>query len=87
MGKARDPGKGKKIIGTIIDIKGECSVGHEVGDRFKLGCHSSDGSAGFFTTSFSRGSPLCSLGDDIPGGERDRPPLNTNVRIRRTLSH
>ncbi len=48
MGKAKDPGKGNKIIGTIIEIKGECSVGHEIGDRFKLSCHSSDGLCGFF---------------------------------------
>lgn len=87
MGKAKDPGKGNRIIGTIIEIKGECSVGHELGDRFKLSCHSSEGLCGFFTTSFSRGSPLCSLGGDIPGGTRDRLPLNTNVRIKRTLLH
>jgi uncharacterized repeat protein (TIGR04076 family) len=48
MGKAKDPGKGNKIIGTIIDIKGEFSVGHEVGDRFELSCYNSDELCGFF---------------------------------------
>jgi len=48
MGKVKDPGKGHKIIGTVIDQKGTCSAGHEVGDRFELSCYNSDGLCGFF---------------------------------------
>lgn len=48
MAKVKDPGVGKKILGTITEIKGNCNVGHEVGDQFQLSCHSADGLCGFF---------------------------------------
>jgi len=50
MGKVKDPGGGYKIIGTVIDQKGTCNAGHEVGDRFELSCYNSDGLCGFFYT-------------------------------------
>jgi len=39
---------GCKVIGTIKSIKGECSFGHKVGDKFELSGYSADGLCGFF---------------------------------------
>lgn len=34
---------GHKIVGEIIETKGECKWGHEVGDKFRLSLHGSSG--------------------------------------------
>lgn len=39
---------GYKIIGTVKSVKGECSAGHKVGNKFNLSGYSSDGLCGFF---------------------------------------
>lgn len=39
---------GYKVIGTIKAIKGDCSFGHKVGDKFELTAHKNDGLCGFF---------------------------------------
>ena len=48
MGKAVNPGVGKKITATVISIKGKCNAGHKNGDIFELSCHNPDGLCGFF---------------------------------------
>lgn len=42
------PEHGYRIVGTIKSIKGQCSAGHKVGDKFELSCYSSAGLCGFF---------------------------------------
>lgn len=32
----------------IIDVKGECSAGHRVGEKLKIGCWDTGGLCGFF---------------------------------------
>jgi len=39
---------GYKVIGTIKSMKGECSVGHKVGDRLELSVHNTSGLCGGF---------------------------------------
>ena len=39
---------GYKATGTITGLKGECSAGYKVGDKFELSGYSSDGLCGFF---------------------------------------
>ncbi len=39
---------GYKVIGTITGIKGECSWGHKIGDKFELSGFSNAGLCGFF---------------------------------------
>ncbi len=39
---------GYKVIGTVKNVKGECSFGHKVGDRFELSGYTADGLCGFF---------------------------------------
>ena len=38
---------GYKVIGTIKNVRGECGMGHKVGDRFELSTYSADGLCGF----------------------------------------
>ena len=37
-----------RIVGTVTSLKGTCSAGHKVGDKFELSGHSSGGLCGFF---------------------------------------
>jgi len=39
---------GRKVIGTIIGLKGHCAMGHKVGDRFELSAYTPNGLCGFF---------------------------------------
>ncbi|MFC2014108.1 TIGR04076 family protein [Chloroflexota bacterium] len=39
---------GYKVVGEIKSIKGHCSAGHKVGDKFTLSKHSCDGLCGSF---------------------------------------
>jgi len=39
---------GYKVTGIITGIKGQCSAGHKVGDKFQLSGYSSGGLCGFF---------------------------------------
>ena len=39
---------GYRVVGTIKAVKGACSAGHRVGDKFELSGHSSGGLCGFF---------------------------------------
>ena len=39
---------GHKVIGTIVGVKGECSWGHNVGERLELSGYSPGGLCGFF---------------------------------------
>jgi uncharacterized repeat protein (TIGR04076 family) len=48
MAKATSPKTGQKILATVIDIKGRCTAGHEIGDKFDISCHRSAGLCGFF---------------------------------------
>ena len=45
---ANDPGLGFRIVATVTDVKGECSVGHKVGESFDISCHNPAGLCGFF---------------------------------------
>ncbi len=45
---ANDPNIGFKVIATIIDVKGDCSAGHKVGETFEISCHNPAGLCGFF---------------------------------------
>ncbi len=38
---------GHKIIGIIKQVKGECSFGHKVGEKFELSGHNTGGLCGF----------------------------------------
>jgi uncharacterized repeat protein (TIGR04076 family) len=39
---------GTAVIGTIKEVKGNCSAGHKVGDQLELSGYDSSGLCGFF---------------------------------------
>jgi uncharacterized repeat protein (TIGR04076 family) len=45
---AKDPGHGKRVVATIVGVKGQCAAGHQVGDTFEISCHNPGGLCGFF---------------------------------------
>ena len=45
---AKNPGIGKKVMATVMSVKGTCSAGHQVGECFEISCHDPGGLCGFF---------------------------------------
>ena len=39
---------GYTVVGTVTKVRGTCSYGHKVGDKFELSGYSADGLCGFF---------------------------------------
>jgi len=48
MAEKERPKVGFRVEGEIIAVKGDCSWGHKVGDKFDLGGHNTAGLCGFF---------------------------------------
>jgi len=42
------PRVGRRVVGTIKAVKGNCSWGHKVGDTFEISAHDTAGVCGFF---------------------------------------
>jgi uncharacterized repeat protein (TIGR04076 family) len=45
---AQDPGIGYRVVATVMEVKGKCNAGHQVGDKFEISCHNPAGLCGFF---------------------------------------
>ena len=39
---------GYRVVGTIVEVKGNCSWGHKVGDKLEISGHNTAGLCGFF---------------------------------------
>ena len=48
MAKEERTEAGFQVEGEIIAVKGNCTWGHKVGDKFDLSCHNTAGLCGFF---------------------------------------
>jgi uncharacterized repeat protein (TIGR04076 family) len=68
---ARDPGFGKKIIATIIDVKGTCNAGHQKGDTFEISCHNPGDLCGFFYHDIFPSLSAFQFEGDLPWWEGD----------------
>jgi uncharacterized repeat protein (TIGR04076 family) len=42
------PSVGRRVVGTIKAVKGNCSWGHKAGDTFEISAHDTAGVCGFF---------------------------------------
>ena len=60
-----------KIIGTITGVKGECSKGHKVGDKFELSAHDANGLCGFFYHDIYPTITMLQYGGSFPWMEGD----------------
>jgi uncharacterized repeat protein (TIGR04076 family) len=47
---AHNPGYGRRLMAEVTGLKGTCSAGHKVGDRFEVSCHDAAGMCGFLYT-------------------------------------
>ena len=45
---ADNPKIGKKVMATVVGVKGKCNAGHQVGENFEISCHDPGGLCGFF---------------------------------------
>ena len=63
---------GHRIVGTIKEVKGVCSAGHKVGDRFELSGYTSGGLCGFFYHDIFPTLTLLQFGGQYPWGDPDR---------------
>jgi uncharacterized repeat protein (TIGR04076 family) len=68
---AKDPGFGKKIIATIIDVKGTCNAGHQKGDTFEISCHNPGDLCGFFYHDIFPSLSAFQFEGDLPWWEGD----------------
>ncbi len=73
---------GYRVIGTIKGVKGECSFGHKVGDKFELSGHSVDGLCGFFYHDIYPYIIMLQFGGGFPAewGDPDKVKLECNDR-------
>ncbi len=66
---AKDPGIGKKMIATVMDVKGDCSAGHAKGDTFEISCHNPAGLCGFFFHDIFPSLSTFQFGGNLPWWE------------------
>ncbi|MFQ5381323.1 MAG: TIGR04076 family protein [Dehalococcoidia bacterium] len=62
---------GHKVIGTVTEVKGTCSWGHKVGDRFELSGHDTAGLCGFFYHDIFPNVVMLQTGGSWPWGDAD----------------
>jgi uncharacterized repeat protein (TIGR04076 family) len=72
---AKDPGIGFKVMATIKGVKGNCSVGHEVGETFEISCHNPSGLCGFFYHDIFPSLSTFQFGGNLPWQEGDKIEL------------
>ena len=69
---AKDPGIGKKMIATVMDVKGDCSAGHAKGDTLRSVVIILRDCVDFSSMTFSPACPPSSLEELSPGGKAIR---------------
>lgn len=62
---------GNPVIATVTEVKGECSWGHKVGDRFDLSGHNTAGLCGFFYHDIFPAITMLQFGGSYPWGDKD----------------
>ncbi len=63
---------GYKVIGTVTSVKGHCTRGHKVGDKFELSGHNTAGLCGFFYHDIFPTIIALQFGAQYPWGDPDR---------------
>lgn len=62
---------GYRVIGTITEVKGNCSWGHQAGDSFELSGHNAAGLCGFFYHDIFPNLLTLQFGGSFPWGDPD----------------
>lgn len=87
---AKDPGLGYRVIAEVIEVKGKCNAGHEVGERMEISCHNPGGLCGFFYHDLFPTLATFQFGGRMPWWEGDEivvgcpdPANQVTLRLRR----
>ncbi|MBI4301913.1 MAG: TIGR04076 family protein [Chloroflexi bacterium] len=62
---------GHRVVGTVTEVKGDCSWGHKVGDKFELSGHNTANLCGFFYHDIFPYLTMLQFGGGWPWGDRD----------------
>lgn len=73
---AADPKIGNKVIATVVESKGHCSAGHQVGDTFELSCHNPAGLCGYFYHDIFPSLSTFQFGGSMPWWQGDTIQLS-----------
>ncbi len=73
---ARDPGLGYRLVATVIDVKGNCSAGHTIGESFDISCHNPAGLCGFFYHQIVPNLQTFQFGGSMPWWQGDSIQLH-----------
>ncbi len=68
---AKDPGYGNRVVATVTGLKGSCSAGHGVGERFEISCHNTGGLCGIFYHDLFPALSVLQFGGKYPWGDPD----------------
>jgi uncharacterized repeat protein (TIGR04076 family) len=72
---AQDPGIGKRVVVTVLSVKGDCSAGHRQGESFEISCHNPGGLCGFFYHDIFPSLSTFQFGGNLPWWEGDKIQL------------
>ena len=77
----------KPLDAEIMGVKGECSAGHKVGEKFQIGCWDTGGLCGFFYHDIFPTLSVMQFGGNYPWGSSDEvtwecPDRDNAVTIR-----
>lgn len=67
----KDSGIGDSIIATVVEVKGDCSAGHQKGDNFYISCYDASGLCGFFYHDIFPSLMTFQFGGSLPWWEGD----------------
>ena len=80
------PALGNKVIAKVIDVKGKCTIGMQVGDEFELSIHKCGEFCGYFYHNIFNWICMLQFGGTFPLGEPDKmewvcPNAQNQVKI------
>ena len=69
---AEHPPEFKPFNAEILEVKGDCSAGHKVGDKFQISCYDSGGLCGFFYHDIFPSLSVMQFGGKYPCAKADK---------------
>ncbi|MFC1823419.1 TIGR04076 family protein [Thermodesulfobacteriota bacterium] len=63
------------LYAEVVSVKGNCSAGHRVGDKFRIGCWDTGGLCGFFYHDIFPTLGVMQFGGTYPWGSADELTL------------
>jgi uncharacterized repeat protein (TIGR04076 family) len=69
---AEHPDSIPALRAEVLDVKGECSAGHQKGDLFAIDCYDSGGLCGFFYHDIFPSLSVMQFGGKYPWASQDK---------------